>query len=191
MPDDTPPAHRMPMSANTHSGTALAMIEATSPAGSRWPAARRQSPSISAATAASWSAARCRTSSRGSPAVSARFHAKQKTLRDRVGDRQHCRSGHAVSPSPSLLPDEALADLVPSGAVFKRHVFFFFQRRSPPPRRLPWHRDRIPGFLGVPSAARTVVHDDPPDSQNIAIMRRLQRTLAFCSTSSIYMPCSH
>src|SRR5512141_96633 len=32
MPDETPPAHRMPMSAWTHSGTALAMMEATSPA---------------------------------------------------------------------------------------------------------------------------------------------------------------
>src|SRR6266851_9660664 len=31
MPEDTPPAQRMPISANTHSGTALAMIEATSP----------------------------------------------------------------------------------------------------------------------------------------------------------------
>src|SRR4029077_620923 len=31
MPDETPPAQRMPMSACTHSGTALAMMEATSP----------------------------------------------------------------------------------------------------------------------------------------------------------------
>ena len=34
--------------------------------------------------------------------VAARFHGQQKALRDRVGDRQHCRSGHARFP-PSFV----------------------------------------------------------------------------------------
>ena len=40
--------------------------------------------------------------------VAARFHATQKTLRDRVGDRQHCRSGHALFLPPVACFDAGL-----------------------------------------------------------------------------------
>ena len=49
-------------------------------AGSRWRAVRRRFPSKSAATAASWSAARCRTSSRGSPACRRAFPPRSRKL---------------------------------------------------------------------------------------------------------------
>ena len=101
-------------------------------AGSRWRAVRRRFPSISAATAASWSAARCRTSSRGSPACRRAFPPRAEN------SSRSCRRPSALPvrpcsfpPSPHPLRMPALAGLFPKQSPIQRHVFFFFQRRSP------------------------------------------------------------
>src|ERR1700733_4546366 len=179
MPDDTPPAHRMPMAANPHSGTALAMIGATSPG--RKPVACR-------AYAISFETCNhcrqlvgCQTPNffsriaGRSPRVST---ARKKLLA--IVSATVSTAGPAIysfPPSGRPAPDAGFAGLFPTQADILAPRLLLFPAPFTPRACFLCTQVELLDIPGMHQPLATVVHDDAADLQHIAVMRRFQRHL--------------
>src|ERR1700676_1300085 len=180
MPDETPPAHRMPMSANTHSGTGLAMIEATSPG--RKPAACSP-PAMSLEICSHCRQlvgcqipnffSRIAGRSPRVPAASTKLFAIVSATVSTAGPAM-------LNPSPSSPAPDAGFDsqsFARSGEAYLTPRFLLFPAPFAPRAGFLGAKVKFLNVLGVHQPLASVVHDHPADLQDIAIMRRLQRDL--------------
>src|SRR6267154_55478 len=180
MPEDTPPAHRMPMSANTHSGTALAMIEATSPG---------RKPTACSPWAISFDI--CNHCRQLVGCQTPNFFSRIAGRSPRVSSASRklfAMVSATVSTAGLAMPVPSLTSPASDAG---------FDSQSPFPKQNPHLTPRFLLFpapfaaracflgaeieflnvLGMHQPLATVVHDDPADFQNIPIMRRFQRDL--------------
>src|SRR6267142_1694104 len=183
MPDETPPAQRIPMSANTHSGTAFAMIEATSPG---------RNPTACSPWAISFDI--CSHCRQLVGCQTPNFFSRIAALSPRVSTASRklfaivsptVSTARPAMPVPSS-PRSAYAGL---GCRPWLPVFCPKQRSHLTPRLLlfPAPFAARTGFLGaeiellnvlgVHQSVAGVVHDDAADLQHVAIMRGLERDL--------------
>src|ERR1700733_11664526 len=177
MPDDTPPAHRMPMAANPHSGTALAMIEATSPG--RKPVACR-------AYAISFETCNhcrqlvgCQTPNFFSRIAgrSPRVCTASKKL-FAIVSATVSTAGLAIACflSWSVVPGARSFDAWSSHPILAPGLLLFPAPFAPRACFLCAQVELL-DVPGMHQPLACVVHDDAADFQHIAIMRRLQRHL--------------
>src|SRR5712672_4106355 len=149
------------------------------PAESRWHAVRRQCPWKFAAIAASWSAARRRTSSHGSPA------GRRASPLLAEGSSQSCRRPSVPPVWPcSFLPllrplrtPALTAGLFPKQDLHLTPRLLLFPAPFAPGARLLGAKVKFLNVLGMHQPLENIVHDDPADLEHIAVMRRLQRDL--------------
>src|ERR1700687_70081 len=185
MPDETPPAHSMPMSANTHSGTAFAMIEATSPG---------RNPTACSPWAISFDICShcrqlvgCQTPNffsriaGRSPRVST---ASRRLLAIVSATVSHARLAMLVPSLSSPASAPALTASLFSEAAplfnakfFSTPSFLLFPAPFAPRAGFLGAEIEFLDVLGMQQPLATVVHDHPADLQNVTIMRRFQRDL--------------
>src|SRR5712691_5187867 len=176
MPDETPPAHRIPMSANTHSGTAFAMIEATSPG---------RNPTACSPWAISFDICShcrqlvgCQTPNFFSriAGLSARVSAASRKL-FAIVSATVSTAGLAmlVPPSPSAASDAGFDNPVffPKRDLHLTPRFLLFPAPFAPGARFLGAKVELLNILGMHQPLATVVHDNPSDLQDIAVVRRL------------------
>src|SRR6267142_3890949 len=183
MPDETPPAQRIPMSANTHSGTAFAMIEATSP-GRRPTACRpyaisfdicnhcRQLVGCQTPYFFSRIAGRSPRVSTASRKLFAIVSATVSTagLAILVPSASRPRSGRRLW--PVFFPE---AEPEFNAKFLSAPSFLLLPAPLAPRASLLGAEIEFLDVLGVHQPLATVVHDDPADFQHIAVMRGFQR----------------
>src|ERR1700686_1605879 len=168
----------MPMSANTHSGTALAMIEATSPG--RKPVACSP-PAMSLEICSHCrQLVGCQTPNFFSriaglsPRVST---ASIKLFAIVTATVSTAGLAMLVSPSPSARSDAGFdsRSFSRSGTLHLTPRFLLFPAPFAAGAGFLGAEIEFLNVLGMQQPLAAVVHDDPANFQNIAIMRRLQR----------------
>src|ERR1700676_5346268 len=185
MPDETPPAHRMPMSANTHSGTAFAMIEATSPG--RKPTACNQWAISFDICSHCRQLVGCQTPNffsriaGRSPRVSTasrRLLAIVSATVSTAGLAMLVPSLASPASAPALTAS-LFSEAAPlfNAKFFSTPGFLLFPAPFAPRAGFLGAEIEFLNVLGVQQPLATVVHDHAADFQNVTIMRRLQRDL--------------
>src|SRR5271167_719023 len=178
MPDETPPAHRMPISANTHSGTALAMMEATSP---------RRKPTASSAYAISLEI--CSHSRQLVGCQIPNFFSRIAGLSPRVwtaSKKLFAIVSATVSTADPAMPGSLLclarfgAPALTTGLIFCRSGayltprFLLFPAPFTPRAGFLGAEIELLDILGMHQPLTCVVHDHPADFKHITIVRGLK-----------------